>query len=162
MATRAASPAVPDTPSAPTWMQALERPPSANALPLPRKVTRTVTRPCSTSRSSYLTELDRSVLAPRRAGGLGDTQRLERVARCAEVLRLPAREAQEVSELGLVRVREAHEEGRIRRSGERRRIGLDGAPWRAWIDADRERLLRGVDRSEEHTSELQSRGHLVC
>src|SRR5207253_5775228 len=30
-----------------------------------------------------------------------------------------------------------------------------------WVDADRWRLLR-IIRSEEHTSELQSRGQLVC
>src|SRR5437870_12696538 len=30
------------------------------------------------------------------------------------------------------------------------------------IDGDVETILKGIDRSEEHTSELQSRGHLVC
>src|SRR6266702_6755687 len=34
-------------------------------------------------------------------------------------------------------------------------VGRDGLP----IDS---RVANGVDRSEEHTSELQSRGHLVC
>src|SRR5690625_5376784 len=32
-----------------------------------------------------------------------------------------------------------------------------------WIESyDKEKLIIDTDRSEEHTSELQSRGHLVC
>src|SRR5437870_10255052 len=33
---------------------------------------------------------------------------------------------------------------------------------RGWSDADLGKLASGNVRSEEHTSELQSRGHLVC
>ena len=48
-------------------------------------------------------------------------------------------------ELGLVRVAEAHEERRIRGSGERGRVRLDAAPRCARIDADSERVFRGMD-----------------
>src|SRR3712207_8610779 len=40
--------------------------------------------------------------------------------------------------------------------------GLGGAPFRRTLFFLRRRLVRGTLRSEEHTSELQSRQYLVC
>src|SRR5690625_6035064 len=37
-----------------------------------------------------------------------------------------------------------------------------GAQWRSWPTPDGGVIDQISDRSEEHTSELQSRGHLVC
>src|SRR5439155_11184658 len=34
-------------------------------------------------------------------------------------------------------------------------------PWQLEVDHDAARVMK-IERSEEHTSELQSRGHLVC
>src|SRR5712692_403896 len=115
----------------------------------------------SDGRSLYCADLHRTVLAPRLSRGLRDAQRLERVAGGAEVLGLPAREAQEVRELGPVGVGEAHEEGRIRGARERRRVGLGRPPGRPRIDTDRERVLRAVDLDVDVVARLVAaeRGH---
>src|SRR5437870_9713307 len=41
-------------------------------------------------------------------------------------------------------------------------VGLIGRRQESALDLDRRVRGRNEDRSEEHTSELQSRGHLVC
>src|SRR5437773_2629725 len=85
------------------------------------------------------------MLAPRAAGSLADTQCLEPVGGGARIVRVAARELEEVRELGLVRVAEADEERRIRGSGERGRVRLDAAPRCARVDSDSERVFRGMD-----------------
>src|SRR2546422_5949661 len=47
------------------------------------------------------------------------------------------------------------------RSPSPRRLDADHGPGRA-VGAEHDRQSVGADRSEEHTSELQSRLHLVC
>src|SRR2546422_8341187 len=44
----------------------------------------------------------------------------------------------------------------------RRRTDLQGCAFLGWHSGGRTALPRGAARSEEHTSELQSRLHLVC
>src|SRR5690625_6088474 len=55
----------------------------------------------------------------------------------------------------------------LRYTAERTGRAQRGIPWSAQTSISSKgsvdvREYRGIDRSEEHTSELQSRGHLVC
>src|SRR3989442_11789532 len=90
----------------------------------------------SSPRSSDLVQADRPMLLERGAGGEREAERLHAIDDRADVLGLAAREAQEVRELGAVRLAEADEERRVGGGLERRRVLLDGAERRAMVAAD--------------------------
>src|SRR5207244_5053735 len=119
----------------------------------PRRRTRS---PCQGSgpESRDLAELDRAVLAPGTPRGFGDAERLERVCRRARIVRLAARETEEVRELGAIGVTEPDEKGRICRTAERRRVGFHRADRRSWIHSDGDRVLGAVDLDADVVSGL--------
>src|SRR5439155_1294471 len=119
----------------------------------PRRRTRS---PCQGSgpESRDLAELDRAVLAPGTPRGFGDAERLERVCRRARIVRLAARETEEVRELGVIGVTEPDEKGRICRTAERQRVGFHRADRRSWIQSDGDRVLGAVDLDTDVVSGL--------
>src|SRR5690625_7621724 len=78
---------------------------------------------------------------------------------------VPARDQEGAAEAGQVRSerRGQHARGRVQ-VGEGSTVTTlaDYAWWQSWRRWPVSHLPDGSERSEEHTSELQSRGHLVC
>src|SRR6266542_2348293 len=135
-----------DAPGAVRWMQACERPPSANAFPVPRKRTPTLTAaPIQRRPSRDLAQPDGPALVARPRGGLGDAQGLERGAPVAGVVGPAGGEEKEVRELVAVRRAEADEERWICRSGEWGHVRLDRVDRRARVEPDRDAVLRAID-----------------
>src|SRR5437660_6445591 len=87
-----------------------------------------------------------------RAGHIGYPLRFPRTAPAA-LYTLSLHDALPISTAGATRAAMSANDGIVTE---------DTAPDEVWIGADCALDLRIMPRSEEHTSELQSRGHLVC